>query len=64
MTDTSEVSFKSTSQLLPRPGRASRSICGALTRRNTTPGLMPKLRAASICPRSTPRNAASSTSLE
>ncbi len=33
MTETSEVSFSSTIQLLPRPGSATRSSCGKTTRR-------------------------------
>ena len=57
MTETSAVSLTRLIMWLPNAGSAMRHACGNRTSRNTCQAFSPTERAASICPRSTPRNA-------
>ncbi|MNG39069.1 hypothetical protein D3C84_1269890 [compost metagenome] len=54
ITDTSEVSLISEIRLLARLGTASRTACGAMTKRTAGHQPRPSDSAASHCPRSTP----------
>ncbi len=51
MTETSAVVFKSTSQLLPKLGKACRTNCGQTMREKTFHPDMPQAMPASISPR-------------
>ena len=60
----SDVSFSRIVQILPRPGSATRTNYGRVTKAKTWRLAKPRERAASICPCGTAESDASQTSLE